>query len=639
MDNYQKFIHVSRYARWNHDLGRRENYLETVDRLIKFYREKFVSIVGVSKKDIFDPVLEQVRLAILNQDVMPSMRAMMTAGPAAERENIAVFNCSYLAVNHKRSFAECLYILLCSTGVGFSCENWQIENLPSVPATIKNVDYVISVADSKEGWAEAYKKLIYSLYDGDNPSVDYSKVRPAGAVLKTFGGRASGPEPLKKLFQFTVAKFKEATGRKLTALEVHDLICMIGEVVVVGGVRRSALISLSDLSDQDMALAKVGNWYSPDKTPWRALANNSAVYSEKPSAELFLQEWLNLVKSKAGERGIFNRYASQKQAARYGRRSATEDYGCNPCSEIILRDKQFCNLSEVVVRPSDNFNTLIEKVRLATIIGTLQATMTNFNFLSEGWRKNTEEERLLGVSLTGIMDNTMTSGCLGLDLLAENLGKLREVAVETNKEWSEFLRINPSAAITCVKPSGTVSQLVDSASGMHVRHSKFYLRTVRLDKKDPVYKFLLDSGVYIEDSVNKPDDVAVVYFPMKSPVGALTRESQSAIEALEMWMIYQEHWCEHKPSVTISVKDDEWVEVGNWVYKHFDKISGVSFLPYDGGTYQQAPYQEITEAEYLKWLCDHPIPNIDWKKLSDYESEDYTVSAQNVACVAGSCEI
>ena len=560
---------------------------------------------------------------------MPSMRLMMSAGEACKRENISAYNCSYMAINNKRAFSECLYILMCGTGVGFSCERQEIDKLPTLPEDINPCADTIVVGDSKLGWAKAFKKLLSSLWEGDIPTIDYSKVRAAGERLKTFGGRASGPEPLKRLFDFTTDTLVNAKGRKLTSLEVHDIVCMIGEIVVVGGVRRSALISLSNLTDKRMREAKMGAWYNDYS--WRGLANNSVAYTETPDMEVFMEEWLSLVKSKSGERGIFNRVASQKQAAKWGRREEKLNYGTNPCSEIILRDKQFCNLSEVVIRAHDTRETLVEKVRLATILGTFQSTLDNFQFLSAEWKKNTTEERLLGVSLTGIMDNKMMS-----NPDPKFLQELRDVARKTNEKYAKRLDVPVSASITCVKPSGTVSQLVDSASGIHTRHSDYYIRTIRMDKKDAIYDFLKEKGVHVEDEQFRPDSTAVFSFPIKSPNGSITRNDKTALEQLELWLTYQRHWCEHKPSVTISVRDEEWLEVGAWVYKHFDEISGISFLPHSDHSYVQAPYQECTKEEYIKLLKETP-KSIDFKEL--IEDDDMTEGAQTMACVGNSCEV
>ena len=616
---YQDVIGLSRYARYLPEQNRRELWSETVDRLVKYLK---VKAPGIKEH-------EEIRQAVLNLEVMPSMRLLMSAGEACDRDNIAAFNCSYLAVNNKRSFSEALYILMNGTGVGFSCERQEIAKLPLIPAELVKTEDVIVVEDSKLGWAKAFKKLLSSLWEGDIPQFDYTKVRPAGARLKTFGGRASGPEPLKRLFDFTTEIFKEAKGRKLNSIEVHDIMCMVGEIVVVGGVRRSALISLSNLTDKRMREAKIGAWYNDN--PHRGLANNSVAYTEHPDSETFMEEWLSLVKSKSGERGIFNRVAAQAQAAKWGRRDPSLSYGTNPCSEIILRDKQFCNLTEVVVREGDTEATLTKKVELATILGTIQSTLTNFKFLSSEWKANTDEERLLGVSLTGIMDAKITS-----NPDPKLLERLRDHARKTNHKYADQLDIPRSASITCVKPSGTVSQLVDSASGIHARHNDYYIRTIRMDKKDPITTFLTEQGVQVEDEQYRPDSTAVFSFPMKAPKGAILRNDKTALEQLELWLVYQRHWCEHKPSVTISVKDNEWVAVGAWVWEHFSEISGVSFLPHSDHTYVQAPYQDCTKKEYEDLLKKTP-KTIDWSKF--VELDDNTVGSQTLSCTGGSCEI
>ena len=561
------------------------------------------------------------------------MRAMMTAGPALERDNTAGYNCSYLPVDDPKSFDEAMFILLCGTGVGFSVERQFISKLPEVPELFES-DTTIVVKDSKEGWAKAFRQLLALLWAGEIPKWDVSKVRPAGARLKTFGGRASGPAPLVDLFNFAVTIFKEAQGRKLSSIECHDLMCKIGEVVVVGGVRRSAMISLSNLSDDRMRHAKSGNWW--DNNPQRALANNSVSYTEKPDSVSFMREWMALVESGSGERGVFNREASKNQAAKNGRRDPDYDFGTNPCSEIILRPYQFCNLTEVVVRATDDVDSIARKVRLATILGTIQSQYTKFPYLRKVWQRNTEEERLLGVSLTGIMDNSLlTTKNKGLE---ETLEHLRETAVRTNSDWADSLGIPTSAAITCVKPSGTVSQLVDSASGIHPRHSPHYIRTVRGDNKDPLTTFMKDQGIPSEPDVFKPDQTTVFSFPVKAPQGAVVTDNVSAIEQLKTWLVYQRHWCEHKPSVTINVRKDEWFEVGAFVYEHFDEMSGVSFLPYNEHTYQQAPYQSCTKDDYKKLSKIMP-KSIDWAKLSEYEKEDTTASSQTFACTGDVCEI
>ena len=619
---YQNFIALSRYARWKGDA--RETWSETVSRYID-------SVVKPKAGD--DTYTKNIEQAILNLEVMPSMRAMMTAGKALERDNTAGYNCSYLPVDDPKSFDEAMFILLCGTGVGFSVERQFISKLPEVPELFVS-DTIIHVKDSKEGWAKGFRQLLALLWAGEIPKWDVSKIRPAGARLKTFGGRASGPAPLVELFNFAVQTFKSAQGRKLSSIECHDLMCFIGQIVVVGGVRRSAMISLSNLSDDRMRHAKSGQWW--ETAGHRALANNSVSYTEKPDMETFMREWTALVESKSGERGVFNRQASKIQAAKNGRRDANYEFGTNPCSEIILRPYQFCNLTEVVVRATDTIEDLERKVRMATILGTIQSTFTKFPYLRKVWTTNTEEERLLGVSLTGIMDNLlMTSKNAGLE---KTLERLRHVAVTTNTEWSERLGIPASTAITCVKPSGTVSQLVDSASGIHARHSAYYIRTVRGDNKDPLTNFLKDQGVPSEPCAMKPDTTTVFSFPVQSPAGSITRNDMTAIEQLEMWLMYQRHWCEHKPSVTISVRDSEWMEVGAFVYKYFDEMSGVSFLPHSDHTYQQAPYQDCSKEEYQDLLSVMPT-DIDWKKLSDYEKEDNTSGMQTMACTGDVCEM
>jgi ribonucleoside-triphosphate reductase (thioredoxin) len=622
--DYQSFIATSRYARWLNDENRRENWRETVER--------FIANVVRGKADVRTE--DDILFAMLNLEVMPSMRSVMTAGPALARDNTSGYNCAYLPVDDLKSFDEAMYILLCGTGVGFSVERQYVSKLPEVPELMFKSDTVIVVKDSKGGWAKGLRQLIALLYAGEIPAWDISLVRPAGAKLKTFGGRASGPAPLVDLFNFVVNTFTNAKGRRLSSIECHDLMCKIGEVVVVGGVRRSAMISLSNLSDDRMRNAKSGNWWEHEGQ--RALANNSVAYTERPDMETFLAEWTSLVKSKSGERGIFSRVASRKQAAKNNRRNVDYEFGTNPCSEIILRPNQFCNLSEVVVRATDTIVDLERKVRLAAIIGTIQSTLTHFPYLRKIWQTNTEEERLLGVSLTGIMDNRlMTHANAGLEKLLEHL---KNVAITTNAEWAERLNIPASTAITCVKPSGTVSQLVDSASGIHARHSAYYIRTVRGDNKDPLTQFMIDQGIPAEPCVMKPDSTTVFSFPQMSPRQAVTRNDMTALEQLELWMTYQRHWCEHKPSVTITVKDNEWMEVGAWVYKNFDEVSGVSFLPHSDHSYQQAPYQEVGKHDYETLLSVMP-ERIDWARLSEYETEDTSKGTSTFACAGGSCEM
>ena len=623
--DYQNFIATSRYARWLDDEGRRETWSETVTRYVDYMAEK----VGLDDKDSND-----IWAAIHNLDVMPSMRALMTAGKALDRDNTAGYNCSYLPVDDIKAFDEAMYILLCGTGVGFSVERQYVDKLPEIPEVLSESQTTIVVRDSKEGWARAFRMLIALLYAGEIPSYDVSLIRPAGARLKTFGGRASGPAPLVDLFKFTINMFKEAKGRKLSSYDCHSIMCKVGEIVVVGGVRRSAMISLSNLSDIRMRHAKTGQWW--ETAPHMALSNNSVVYTDKPDSETFLREWTSLVESKSGERGIFNRVSAKKQAAKNERRDPNYDFGTNPCSEIILRPYQFCNLTEVVVKEGDRDKDIENKIRLATILGTAQATLTDFPYLRKIWRNNTEEERLLGVSLTGIMDNIHTN-CNLVDM-DKRLPRFKQVAIDTNKKYAKEFGIQESTAITCVKPSGTVSQLCDSASGIHARHSKYYIRTVRGDNKDPLTKFMIDQGVPSEPCVMKPDTTTVFSFPMKSPKGSRVRDELSAIDQLNIWLIYQEHWCEHKPSITVSVKENEWLDVGAFVFKHFDKMSGVSFLPHSDHVYQQAPYQECTKDEYDDMLSKMNT-RINWSKLREYEMIDTTSGSQTMACSGDSCEI
>jgi len=630
---YENFIALSRYARWLEDENRRETWGETVDRYFNFM------VIQLREKHGYvpdDKILAELRDAVFNRNVMPSMRSVMTAGPALERENVSGYNCAFLPVDNARSFDEAMYILMCGTGVGFSVEYKYINKLPALPETLEKSSTTVIVGDSKEGWAKAYRELLGLLWAGQIPQIDISKVRPSGARLKTMGGRSSGPQPLVNLFDFTIQVFKGALGRQLKPIEAHDIMCKIGEVVVVGGVRRSAMISLSNINDIEMAQAKAGNWW--EKNSQRALSNNSVAYSRKPEMQQFIAEWKSLYDSKSGERGIYNVAAAQAQAAKYGRRSADIHYGTNPCSEIILRPYQFCNLSEVVLREKDTIEDVTNKVRLASILGTWQSTLTDFKYIRKIWKDNTEEERLLGVSLTGQFGHKFFSGQEGLDKLGDILSHLRQWAVDVNIVEAEKIGIPASAAVTCVKPSGTVSQLVGVSSGMHAWHSDYYIRTVRGDKKDPITQFLKDSGIPAEDDVMKPNDTTVFSFPVKAPKHAITRDKLTAIQQLEVWLTYQRHWCEHKPSITVSVKEDEWMEVGAWVYKHFDEVSGISFLPYSEHTYVQAPYQEVTKDQYEDMLSKMP-KSINWTALSMYELEDTTTGTQALACVSGECEI
>ena len=631
MNSYQSFIFKSRYARWIDSENRREDWPETVSRYLEYVRAHVASNYNFT---ISNSLYNDLYTAIINLEVMPSMRALMTAGKALDRDNVAGYNCSYLPVDDPKSFDEAMYILLCGTGVGFSVERQYINKLPEIPNELFNSATTIVVSDSKAGWAKGLRQLIALLYSGEVPAWDISKIRPAGSRLKTFGGRASGPAPLEELFKFVVSKFNGAKGRRLNSLECHDILCKIGEVVVVGGVRRSAMISLSNLSDDRMRNAKTGQWW--EHNAQRALANNSVAFTEKPDAEAFMEEWLSLVKSKSGERGIFNREAARYQAGLNGRRKTDFDFGTNPCSEIILRPYQFCNLTEVVVRATDTVDDLMRKVELASILGTFQSTLTYFPYLRKIWKENTEEERLLGVSLTGIMDSELMNGkTLGL---ADLLKELRNVAITANSNMALELGINPSTAITCVKPSGTVSQLVDSSSGIHARHSSYYIRSVRADNKDPLTDFLKDQGVYNEPDVMKPNATTVFFFPQKAPDGAVTRNDMTAIEQLELWKTYQENWCEHKPSITVTVRESEWPRVGAWVFDNFDMVSGVSFLPHSDHTYKQAPYDECDATRYNEMLARTP-QSIDWKLLQKYEVEDGTVGSQTLACGPEGCEV
>jgi ribonucleoside-diphosphate reductase alpha chain len=637
---YQQFIHLSRYSRWLENKGRRETWEETVNRYFNFF-DKHLAIF--TKGKLSKSEREELRQAVLNLEVLPSMRCLMTAGEALERDNIAGYNCAYVHINRVRAFDEILYVLMCGTGVGFSVERQFVEKLPTIAEEFSDSDTLINVADSKQGWAKAFRELISLLIVGQIPKWDVSKVRPAGARLKTFGGRASGPRPLEDLFKFTVETFRKSAGRKLTSIECHDIVCKIAEIVVVGGVRRSALISLSELGDERMRNAKSGAWW--EANPQRALANNSVAYKEKPEIGTFMQEWLSLYNSKSGERGIFNRAAAQKTVSKLGdRRDPNHEFGTNPCSEIILRDREFCNLTEIIIRPTDTVEDLLRKARIAAILGTMQASLTNFQYISSEWSKNCKEEALLGVSMTGQLDNKMmlsmsdNSDLLLPSSLPNILETVKNKTIEVNAEWAKRLGINPAAAITCVKPSGTVSQLTDAASGMHPRHSQYYIRTVRADIKDPLCQMMQEAGFPSEPCVMRPDHTRVFSFPMKSPDGCLTRNDLTAIEHLNLWLTYQRHWCEHKPSITITVREHEWMDVGAWVYEHFDEVSGISFLPHSDHSYKQAPYQDCTKEEYETLLAQMP-KNVNWSDLSKYEKEDRTAGSQTYAGSGDKCEL
>ncbi len=632
---YQQFIHKSRYARWLPEENRREEWHETVARYFNFFEKHLKKNCNYILDQKTREYLED---KVLNLEVMPSMRALMTAGPALEKENIAGYNCSYIPVDHPKAFDEILYVLMCGTGVGFSVEKKYIENLPIVADNMHPTETTIVVRDSKLGWAKAFREILTLLYAGQIPKWDISNVRGAGERLHTFGGRASGPGPLVDLFNFSTEVFTKAQGRRLTSLECHDLVCKVGEIVVVGGVRRSAMISLSDLNDREMRDAKSGEWYRVESQ--RALSNNSAVYQNKPeNIGVFMEEWLSLYKSGSGERGIFNRQASKRVASRNKRRDTDFEFGTNPCSEIILRPHQVCNLSECVVRSGDSEEKLLDKVTAATILGTMQSTLTSFKYLRKTWKETTEKERLLGVSLTGIMDHMVLSGNIfNKEALKTLLVKLKNKSIAVNKEWAKKLKINQSTAITCVKPSGTVSQLVNAASGIHARHNDYYIRRVRGDKKDPLTQFLMSQNIPTESCVMKPDSTSVFSFVEKAPDNGLTRHSRTAIEQLEHWLMYAKHWCEHKPSITISVNDDEWLGVADWCWRHFDELTGVSFLPNFGHVYQQAPYEDIDKDTYDKLQKKQPN-KINWDELMAYEKEDTTKSSQTLACTAGACEV
>ena len=630
MTPYQNYIAKSRYSRYLDDKGRREHWPETTARYFDFMEKQ---LKEKNNYTLTPELRARLEAAVVNLDVMPSMRSIMTSGEALERQNVAGYNCSYMPIDDPKAFDEAMYILLCGTGVGFSVEQKYVNKLPEIPEKLYESNTVVYVKDSKEGWAKALRQVLALLWAGEVPKWDVSAVRPQGSRLKTFGGRASGPEPLVELFKYVVGKFKGAQGRKLFSIEAHDILCKIGEVVVVGGVRRSAMISLSDLGDDRMAKAKAGAWW--DGNGQRALANNSAVYDVKPDVGQFMREWSNIYESHSGERGIFNRYASEIQAAKNGRRVLHKEWGTNPCSEIILRPYQFCNLSSVIVRAGDTLESLKEKVAIATILGTFQSTLTNFPYLRKVWQTNTEEERLLGVSMTGILDNTLLNNAYDKELPAR-LEELKNVAVDTNKHLAAELGINVSAAITCVKPEGTVSQLTGTASGIHPQHSAYFIRRVRSDAKDPITAFLKEAGFPWEPCVMKPESTAIFSFPMKTPEGARLREDLSAIEHLDLWLTFQRHWCEHKPSVTISVNENEWPKVGAWTWENFDEITGVSYLPMDGGTYRQAPYESIDEATYNSMLMAMP-KEIDWENMT--EKTDNVEGAQMLSCTAGACEI
>tara|TARA_R100000152_G_C6780593_1_gene213559 strand:- start:2436 stop:4349 length:1914 start_codon:yes stop_codon:yes gene_type:complete len=627
MDNFQEFIVKSKYCRWNEELGRRETWEECVDRYYDYMESRF-SLRGE---------LSDLREATLDREVFPSMRALMTAGPAADVDDVCMYNCSYIPITSIRSFSDVMYVLCCGTGVGFSCESHVVDGLPTIPEDIqRDHTEVITVPDSREGWADSFRLLLSNLYNGIHPTWDTSLIRPAGARLKTFGGRASGPEPLEKLFRYVVKMFDKAKGRKLSSIEVHDIVCMTGEIVIAGAVRRSALISLSDLHDRDMATAKAGPWW--ESSGHRRLSNNSAVYTSKPSLSQFLDEWSSMYNSRSGERGICNRECLSMLAERSGRETEDIEFGTNPCSEIILRPKQFCNLTEVVIKANDDLESLKAKVAYATILGTIQSACTKFKYLDPEWKNNCEEERLLGVSFTGIYDNRLMSGQKGMPNLRWTLQKLREVAQETNLIWADRLGIRPSKAITCCKPSGTTSCVAGTSSGMHPRYSLYYIRRARIDVKDPICQFMIDKNIPHEPCIASPDKTMIFSFPISSPAGAMTQQEIDPVNHLDLWLEYQKSWCDHKPSITVSYTDENFLEVGHWVWSNWDYVSGISFLPYDNNVYDQAPFESISKADYDK-LMDQMPEEIDWLGLTRYETDDMTTSSQELACQGGACEV
>ena len=630
MDNFEQFIVKSRYCKWLPERNRREEWSETVSRFMNYILNRFD--LNSNQED-----LKNIWSAIENRDIFPSMRALMTAGPAADVDDVCLYNCSYVAVNEIRSFSDIMYILCCGTGVGFSCESENTDLLPPIPEEIvRDMDQTIVVPDSRVGWAESFKQLLHLLYEGTHPTWDTSNIRPAGTRLKTFGGRASGPEPLERLFRYVVNTFMNARGRKLTSLEVHDIVCLTGEIVIAGAVRRSALISLSDLHDNDMATAKSGPWW--ETSGHRSLANNSAVYDKKPSLGEFMKEWSTMYESRSGERGICNRQSLSWLAERSGRETEGISFGTNPCSEIILRPKQFCNLTEVVIHPDDTLETLSEKVRYATILGTIQSGCTEFSYLDDEWVKNCKEERLLGVSFTGVFDNKLMSGQNGYPKLRYTLKKLKEVAEETNLIWADALGITPSKAITCCKPSGTTSCVAGTSSGMHPRYSEFYIRRVRVDTKDPICQFMMDHEIPYEPCSARPDATMVFSFPMKSPDGSIVQKDLDPLDHLELWLEYQKNWCDHKPSITVSYSDENFLKIGQWVWENWDYVSGISFLPYSDHVYEQAPFEPIGPRDYN--LLKSAMPDqIDWSQLASYETEDTTIQTQTLACTGGSCEV
>lgn len=634
--DYQNYIAKSRYARFLDSEGRREHWDETVTRYLDYFEQDLDERHGYK---VPATLRSELYSAIHDLHVMPSMRALMTAGEAAKRENLAVYNCAYLPLDRPRAFAEALYILMCGTGVGFSVERQYANMLPEVPSDFSRTAFDIVVGDSKMGWAVAFEDLLTCLYAGTIPHIIYDEIRSAGERLKVFGGRASGPEPLQRLFEFTIRTFRNAAGRKLNSLECHEIATMTGDIVVVGGVRRSAEISLSNLSDPRMRDAKSGDWRA--HKPHLQLANNSVAYTEKPDVGAFMAEWHSIYMSKSGERGIFNRVGAQKKVLRLGRRDHRFDFGVNPCGEIILRPRGLCNLSESVVRRNDSLAELREKARLAAILGTWQATQTRFGFVEPDWRKNAEEERLLGVSQTGIYDNPMMRGDMGMEALGRQLHDLKGVVLSTNREMAYEIGISPSAAATTVKPSGTVSQLVNSPSGIHQGHAPYYIRRVSADNKDPVTQFMIDSGIPNEPHATKPNDMTVFSFPIALAHDTVTREQVTAIQHLELVKLYNNVWSEHAVSCTVSIKEHEWPEVGGWVYNNFDDVVGLAFLPHfaEDSSYTQMPYETIDKWQYEDLLAKMPKA-LDWSKLAEYEAgEDTVTGTREFACQGNTCEI
>ena len=630
-----EFVYLRTYARWIEHEGRRETWIETIDRYLSFMRENLGE--KLTKEDY-----SELRQALLKQEVMPSMRLLQFAGDAARKTNVCAYNCSYIAPSCVEDFGEVMYVSMCGTGVGFSVESQNVEALPQIEYQGGEKLATHIVADSKEGWCDALVLGMNTWYQGKDIEFDYSKLRPAGARLKTFGGKSSGPEPLQALLDFTRSKILSRQGRRLTNINVHDILCKIGEIVVAGGVRRSAMISLSDLDDEKMRHAKDGQFYMLQ--PQRSIANNSAVYLEKPTQEVFLSEWLALVKSGSGERGIFNRGSLietlpkrrvdllKEKGLIHGDR-ITGIIGTNPCAEIILQSKQFCNLSEVVARSDDDEKSLLRKIRLATLLGTYQASLTYFPYLSKAWQDNCEKERLLGVSITGQWDCQAVRDNNVLD-------KLKQAAIDANKEYAKRFNVNASTCITCVKPSGTVSQTVDSSSGMHPRHAPFYIRRIRISASDALFKMLKKQGVPYHPEVGQSEMDATTFvldFPVKAPTNAVCKDNLTALEQLEHWRLVKENYTEHNPSVTISVGEDEWLQVANWVYQHWDIIGGLSFLPRFDHVYQLAPYEAITEEEYNALL--KRFEQLDFAQLFAYEHSDTTEVKRELACVGGACEI